>query len=288
MTKANRIALIDGDIIVYRVGFAADDVNWSLCRARVDKFMADLLVNTKADDYFGYLTDGANNFRNKIATTAPYKGTRSQKKPKFYSDIRQYLWEDYAFEVQTEQEADDAIAIKNHELIMEQESDIVICSIDKDLNQIPGFHYNFVRNDFTYISAVEASHSFYQQMLEGDRVDNVPGIVGCGPVLAKRILMYATIYAMPHRVAAAYVTLNPSSWDIQQNKEYFLEQGSLLYLRRTPQDKFNPDVDDLFSEEALKISTKVLEEILEATKRKSKRKDSTEVRKGPDSNPAEP
>ena len=76
-------ALIDGDILVYRIGFASEDEAESIAIARCSEFLEDLLLFNGFDSYQGYLT-GKRNFRNEIAVSAPYKGNRKAAKPKHY------------------------------------------------------------------------------------------------------------------------------------------------------------------------------------------------------------
>lgn len=216
------IALIDGDILVYRVGFASNDVPWEFCRSRLDNTISDILLNI--DDvktYKGWLTDGANNYRHQYAKTHPYKGTRPNRKPVHYDNIRNYLVNEKDFRIETEQEADDAIGIEAMTLIDE----CVIVTIDKDLDNIPGIHYNFVKHKEYYVTEDEANRNFYRQLLVGDRIDNVVGVYGIGPVKAERILGDArSSRELYERVLEAY---EGDAGRIEEN-------GVLLWIRRNP------------------------------------------------------
>jgi len=72
-----------------------------------------------------------------------------------------------------EVEADDELAIMQTSAIG---GSTVICSVDKDLLQVPGWHYNYERRQLQYITELQASQNFYTQVLIGDSVDNVDGI----------------------------------------------------------------------------------------------------------------
>jgi len=64
------LALIDADIVCYRIGFASEDVSDKICLARCAEFMEELVMKPWVGDYQGYLT-GSDNFRKEIAVTAP-------------------------------------------------------------------------------------------------------------------------------------------------------------------------------------------------------------------------
>ena len=184
MNEKPKVALLDGDIFVYRIGFASEDVDEKLCLARVTELVTDIVYfQLKCDDYKAYIT-GKGNFRNDIAVTAPYKGNRKDlKRPKHYEAIRKHLIDLGATQVEG-MEADDAIAIEA------TANGGFIVSIDKDLDQIPGHHYNFVKHEEYFVTEEQGLLSFYKQILTGDRVDNIVGIKGVGPVKAHKLLAH--------------------------------------------------------------------------------------------------
>ena len=108
-------ALIDGDILVYRIGFASENETESIAVARCSEFIEDLILFNGFGEYQGYLT-GKKNFRNEIAVTAPYKGNRKSAKPKHYQLLRDYMESAWAFTMIEDQEADDAIGIAAYEM----------------------------------------------------------------------------------------------------------------------------------------------------------------------------
>lgn len=202
-------ALIDGDPIVYICGFAAEESTYAsedgtvhatkgqaevYSRAKglrtngitrmveaepkshalylVKNLLLRAKDNTGATDYRVFLS-GTSNFRDKIATIRPYKGTRSNIKPYHYQNIRDYLIDSWDAEVVEDIEADDALGIN-------QTNDSVICTIDKDLDNIPGYHYNYQTNKLYEVSERRATYNFYRQLLMGDTVDNIQGVPGIG------------------------------------------------------------------------------------------------------------
>jgi hypothetical protein len=229
------LALIDADIVCYRIGFASEDVSDKICLARCAEFMEELVMKPWVGDYQGYLT-GSDNFRKEIAVTAPYKGNRTQDKPKHYDLIREYLEKAWGCEVVQGQEADDAIGIRAYEF--EDIEDYVIMSIDKDLDMLRGWHYNFIKDKKYLVDDQQAIKHFYTQILTGDRVDNIVGLKGVGPKKAEKILQDCdTEEDMYKAVLEAY----------DNDEERVLENGQLLWIRRKENQIWSPALFSTFS-----------------------------------------
>jgi len=173
-------ALLDGDILTYRTGFGGRDISSHLACARLDKSIENILKATNASDYQIYLTptDGSN-FRYEV--NSDYKANRKAEKPPHFLTLREYMLEVHKAEVAFGMEADDLLGIN-------QTKDTIICTIDKDLRQVPGQHYNFVKDEIFTVNLQEGLLWFYTQMLTGDASDNVSGIRGIGIKKATRLL----------------------------------------------------------------------------------------------------
>ena len=220
-------ALIDGDILVYRIGFASENEPESIAISRCSEFIEDLILFNGFGEYQGYLT-GKRNFRNEIAVTAPYKGNRKSAKPKHYQLLRDYMESAWSFTMIEDQEADDAIGIAAYEM---EVGEYCICSIDKDLDMLRGDHYNFVKDERYFITEEEGIKNFYKQLLMGDRVDNIIGIKGIGTVKAERLLKECkNENEMYLAILEAY----------EGNAERVLENGRLLWIRREPNQIWTP------------------------------------------------
>ena len=219
--------LIDGDIIGYRIGFSTEEENEKIVVSRVATFIETMLwEDLQTESYQGYLT-GKDNFRNDIARTAPYKGNRTAPKPKHLQFIRDYLISAWDFQVSEGQEADDSIAIEH----VARNYESVIASIDKDFMQLRGNHWNFVKKEMTFVTEEEALLNFYIQVLTGDRVDNIIGLKGVGPVKAKQRLAECESAA---EMYSACVEAYGGS------EERVIENCRLLHLRRTPNEMWEP------------------------------------------------
>ena len=140
------IALIDADIFTYRIGFSTETVDFDIAKWRMDELVHSTLREVGTDNYKMFLTDSAGNFRRKIYPE--YHATRTQLKPKWHEQLKEYLILSYNAEIAHGQEADDALGIAQCELDSTGKTtqgikpNSVIVSIDKDLKQIPGWHYN--------------------------------------------------------------------------------------------------------------------------------------------------
>lgn len=227
MNKAK--ALIDGDILVYRIGFSVNDPeDEKFAIARMGNFVEKLLNVDDIDSYTGFIT-GKSNYRQDIATESAYKGNRKDaKRPIHYKALREYLMNKWCFELIDGQEADDAIGIAAYAL---PENQSCIMSIDKDLDMIRGWHYNFVNKDLYHVTEKEAIKNFYMQILTGDRVDNIPGLKGIGPKKAEKILKDCV--GEQHLFETV---LEKYEGDIDK----LTERGRLLWIRRQENQLWKP------------------------------------------------
>jgi 5'-3' exonuclease len=103
-----------------------------------------------------------------------------------------------------------------------------ICSIDKDLDQIPGWHLNFVKELKYEVTPQEGLRKFYHQLLTGDLAcDNIPGLKGIGPKKADKALDGClTEEDMFNACKKMYQLYYPDSWE-----KVMLRNGQLLKIR---------------------------------------------------------
>lgn len=191
------------------------------CKTTIESLIAKL-----APSSISIFLSPERNFRNDIARTKPYKGNRTQPKPKYLKEVEDYLVKQYGATFGVNVEADDEIGV-----ILSREGDGgVSVSIDKDLLQIPGWHYNWVDDRVQRITPRMADFNFYTQMLTGDTTDNIPGITGLGPSGAAKLLDGAKSSAdLCSRVWGVY---RGEFNDAQKARDYFFEQAKLLWILR--------------------------------------------------------
>lgn len=171
-------ALVDGDIVAYRCaascqikGEVVEPVEVAIERAR--QLMERILQETGADSYRTFFT-GKNNFRKTIYPA--YKANRDDvPRPAYLGDVREYLRALWSAEEEDTLEADDLMGIVQTAFAPRT---TIICSLDKDMLQVPGDHYNWVKQEMTYVSEIDGWRNYYFQLIMGDRADNIPGYDG--------------------------------------------------------------------------------------------------------------
>ncbi len=108
----------------------------------------------------------------------------------------------------------------------------IICSLDKDLLQVPGNHYNFVKQEFRTISPKEGMFNFYWQFIMGDKSDNIFGFDG----IARQTIPKKLEYLYEEMLHAATMGLEEDVFDIVRDKygddERMLMNGICLWMQR--------------------------------------------------------
>lgn len=181
--------LIDGDILVYRVahigtqeGFDGTKyVNEEAVKEYIDSLIDYISQRLFTKKIFIFLS-GKSNFRKQLVPT--YKENRKKlEKPLALNFTYEYLLNHPHFEVVKEDllEADDLLGLNANK-------DSVICTIDKDLDQIPGYHYNWKNDEFYVVKPEEAYKLLWRQILSGDAIDGYKGIPGIGKKKALKLL----------------------------------------------------------------------------------------------------
>lgn len=190
--------------------------------ANVKNSLQHILEATKANDYTLYVSSNTETFRDRLARIKPYKGNRADmEKPIHYDACMKYILDVWGAEPVVGIEADDACAI--HQVNVE---DSVIVSMDKDLRQIPGWHYNWVKPEegIMYVDEDEARYYKYIQILAGDATDNIEGLPGMGEKKAAKLLqnMYGSTEEEYDEVCLDYYI------------NYFLDEEPNRYIDMSP------------------------------------------------------
>lgn len=270
---ANMKALLDGDILRYETGFASE-TGWraitedpealppfDYVKDMLELKILHILEEVKAHEYELFLTEGKT-FREDLAVTKPYKGTRKDNKPWHFKNLSAYMKDVLPTRVVTNIEADDALAIEH----LDPSQETVLCSRDKDLRQVPGNFYSWelgAQPSWGPVKIDKVGHLmlnkekkpakltgsgfafFCAQCLTGDAVDNIPGLPKCGPVAAYDALSPCLDVwdrkewedvdnRLMNTVEEMYEYHYGHEW-----KTHLLEQGRLLWMtRRLHEDGF--------------------------------------------------
>lgn len=197
------IALIDADIPAYSVAFSCEkEASWSHVERTHDAFMRKQIVACEATHYMGFLTNGGLNFRLDVATTRPYKGNRAgADKPKWFSKSREYLQNVWKCQVMQGIEADDALTIVQ-QYFHNNGIKSVIVSLDKDLLQQRGWHYNWNSGILREVSYERGQRYLWEQVITGDLgTDNIPGLSDAAvmwtPVVGDRYPVFESYQRVP-------------------------------------------------------------------------------------------
>lgn len=211
------LALIDGDIVSYRCAASAEkDEEW-VAIARAVECIDNIALSTGATELEVWLSDSRENtFRWQMYPE--YKANRTQPPPTHLAALKSFLRDKYNAKIATGEEADDALGYRQ----IESDGKSIICSIDKDLLQIPGLHFNFVKMEFQEVDYTGGVRHFYKQLLIGDTADNIKGIYGIGKVKAANLLDH--VYDELEMFDIVH--------NIYNDDDRLLINGRLLWIRR--------------------------------------------------------
>lgn len=227
----DNLALIDGDIVCYRCAAANENADVNIAIWQAEQLLSRIMADTNSEVAKVWL-NGENNFRYKLFPD--YKANRRNvPKPKHLEHLREYLVTEWSAIITDGIETDDALGIESQAQLDRGNDEFVICSIDKDLLQLPGLHYNFVKRELVTISEFEGWYRFYIQCLVGDATDNISGCPGIGKAKAPRILDgITTIRGMYDATYDAYTRA--------KSIETFHLNAKLLYVLRREEEEWKP------------------------------------------------
>ena len=184
----NRTALIDLELILYRNAAKGEAEGTSLrdLVGMTNLSIREIVDGCQAANYY-LVVSGTDNFR-KTLYPETYKAGRPPKPP-LYNDLYMEIQATYGakrFKWHDQIEADDLLGIM---LTNGRVENPILCSIDKDMLGIQGWHYNWNKDAWpTYVSREEADHHWLVQLLTGDSTDGIRGMEGIGPVKANKLI----------------------------------------------------------------------------------------------------
>ena len=231
-SKKKRTAVIDGDMVVYRAGFASeqeikwDDDIWTLqssepeMKVIIDDMIEYAVDQTQSDAYLMVFSD-SRNFRYSIFPD--YKANRKDKrKPLGIKAITEWAFKNHNGVRKNNLEADDVIGM----LCCTNENYVAV-SGDKDFGTLNCEWFNFLKAETTHATKEEADYNHLVQAMAGDSVDGFSGAKGIGPKTAMKLL---------DKHGATWGTVVDAYESKGQNEEEALMNARLSYILRSPKE----------------------------------------------------
>lgn len=251
------IALIDGDLVAYRCaascqkqGVVVED--FSIAQARANNLVVNIMQEVGATEQKMFLS-GGENFRKTIYPE--YKANRKdQERPEYLEPLREWLVVNWGAKVTDGIEADDALGIA-------QTEDTIVCSLDKDLLQIPGWHYSWEigTEKWTrpakkvFVSPVDGLRTFYWQLVMGDVSDNVPGFDG---KMRQKVPKFMEPWQTQMNALEIELDLFDYAHDLySRDLDAMLLSGQCLYVLRHEEDSWLQNVQPLIQALGLREDT---------------------------------
>ena len=208
------LIFVDADSLYFRICFKTKKKN------EIRKYINAHLDEIHGDNMMGQMLIAVKGYGNWRKNYYPdYKANR----PELDDDMKRALTYAHSYLVNKKKaimadgmEADDLVSIWAHEA-MKEDKPYVIAGIDKDLLQIPGNHYNYVKKEHQFIDTDQAHYNLMKQCLIGDSSDNIPGIKGIGPKKAEKIFGDAKPKRLWTLVRAAWKLHNAGDPKISYN-----------------------------------------------------------------------
>jgi 5'-3' exonuclease len=178
--KENKIVLWDADSLLFILLYSGKDETGSrlpeytekdidILKLKFDEIYHNLLDSVKK--YFNItglfmFVAGRNNFRKIIYSE--YKKNRPERS-ELSKILFKYIIEKYNMIVSDGYEADDYLYTASCDINHEG----IIMSADNDLNQIPGIHFNYMKNKWYNVTEEEALYHTAYKLMVGDTSDGV-------------------------------------------------------------------------------------------------------------------
>lgn len=241
-----RVVHIDGDMLCYTAS-GKDGTSVGVARNILNGMVNKFIQAARAERAVLQMTASGclKGDRVLVPTSQPYQGNRKgSKRPANWEFLRDYLtgYDGHAFKVKIwdDREADDGFGYVSF-----SRPDDVICTNDKDMQMIPGWHLDWTSRELFFVpedcyEMLQGDKTygykwFLLQMLQGDDADNIRGLGkcaaaprGCGKATARKMLAGTTCKA---EGVAEVVSFYKGAFDEQWADE-FAEQAIMLWIRR--------------------------------------------------------
>lgn len=235
----NKVVLIDADSLMYFSSYGSEE-DQLLSETKLSEKIYDILnivgQSYNVDKYFVFVK-GKNNFRYKIFPA--YKKNRPPKHP-IIDILNQYLIDNFDAIQSHNAESDDYVF--SYSQLPEYKDRSIICSVDKDMHQIPGIHYDYQKNKYHIISEEDGLYNLAIQMIMGDAADGIPALKGYGIKKAEKIIKrgmskYQYIKTILKEYQKNCLTLDEAKAQVRLN--YKLLKLQLVNVKAEPEAIFS-------------------------------------------------
>ena len=212
------IGIFDIDSLVYEACYSANDLEeaeesfWG--RYNDVQFHMDKRYGKSIIIPVGFCI---NNYRKKL--DLKYKAQRTSPKPEFFEELTEHIKDNLEVQIRSGIETDDLVA---KFLDYYGKDNSVIISIDKDYRQFECTIFNYRKREFITIDRDQALYNLYEQMVVGDRADNVLVCKGYGEKWCEKNLRGKNEFSMMRTVFALYKKLYKSKAREKMIKTFML------------------------------------------------------------------
>lgn len=244
----DKIALIDADRYKHLVASTIGkelEMNIPRCNSRrielIEERLSSIFSMYSAKGYiFCFSGKSYDTFRNHIGFERKYKGNRTDATPyegklDDMAYVVTYIQNQYPSLIFSDLEADDLVS-------MLQCEHTFVHSNDKDLNQIPGFHFDEDKYDLVQITEEQAFYNLCYQHIKGDSTDNIVGLFRYGDKKAKDIMDSVPLKQAPLRILQEYQKVH----GLTNGTDMFCEMWMLVKLRKNRGEYFKSKYKQAF------------------------------------------
>lgn len=262
--KTGKVALLDADYMKYvltdRIWKAKengdygyfDDYGQNFVDFKIKELIDNWLYKIQDPIIFCFSGKSFQTFRNSVCFEKKYKGNREGRDdPRFYEGkiedmyrLVEYVKKNNVSLLFSDLEADDILSCL-------QDERTYIVSKDKDLKQVPGYHYDFDSNQTYEITQDHALYNLSIQLLTGDTTDNIPGLPQVGPKKAEKLLSQSNASNRIPIILRAY----QEKYGIFKGTDMFVEMWNLIKMRENRGEHFRQKYQKMFDLKEMVINS---------------------------------
>lgn len=223
-------ALIDGDVLHHTALWKSEDLG--MYQENSERILSSWLAATACSSY-RMAVGGPKNFRKDFYPD--YKDIPARVKSRktaveHAAEAKDWFFQQPNVFIADGFEADDLLGIWMTET---EGTERVMLSVDKDLLQVPGLHYNphYLKQEFQDVTVAQSFRYLQYQFFLGDYMDRIPGLDGIGPKKAEAFLLKGVDPLDVYR----------ERYGMEEGTSRFLFSGTLLFLWRHWGDSFSID-----------------------------------------------